>query len=190
MNFLELFFKKKEKPNSIGIIPNKATQLDLNIRDNETILIFKKFLIESGKYENSIKLLIDKNINAPFNAITEGTQLSLDQKKELKINSRKKYGDRYIKTLTVIGLNNDASVDFFKNSYHQAFGIASRKFEINQIRKSSITKCRIAFCNDERDCEAIKKYGNKIFDINNVPDLPLKECTAAYCRCMIVAVPD
>jgi len=190
MSFFDLFLKKRNKSVSIGITQNKETQAELDIRDRETIVIFKKLLIESGKYKDSIESLINKNIDMPFNAINEGNQLTLDQKKELNINSRKKYGDRYIQSLTTNGLNKDASVDFFKNSYYQAFGIASRKFEISQIQKKGITKCRIAFCNDERDCDAIKKYGNKVFDINSVPDLPLKECTAAYCRCMIVAVLD
>lgn len=190
MKFFSLFSKKPQKVNSIGIVPDKETQKLLAIRDSETIGLFKKSLFESGRFKESIEVLIDKNLEAPFNVICEGNLLTVEQKRDLKINGRKKYGDKYIETLTELGLKDDASVDFYKNNYHQAFGIASRNFEIEKLKKSGITKCRIATCNDERDCEAIKKFGKQIFDINSVPYLPLPDCNAAYCRCMIVAVID
>ena len=182
------FFQKKEY--SIGIVPGKETQKMLDKRDDETIYLFLKYLGDSGRFKNSIELLVHKHRDAPFKVVTEGNLLSLDQKKELKLNSKKKYGDKYIQTLTEIGLADKASVDFLINSYYQAFWISSRKFEINKIKKSGITKCRISTCNDERDCEAIKKYGKKVFNIDDVPELPLAECTSDYCRCMIVAVID
>lgn len=190
MSFFSLFSKNKNKINTIGIVPDKETQKLLARRDKETIDLFLKILFESSRFNKSIEMLVTKNIEAPFNAIAEGNLLSLEQKKALNINGRKKYGDKYIESLTETGLNDDASVEYFKNSYHQAFGIASRKFEIEKIKRAGITKCRIASCNDDRDCEAVKNLGKKVFDINSVPDLPLPECNAAYCRCMIVAVLD
>ena len=190
MNILNWLFGNKKK-NSIGITPSKETKKLLDIRDNETIKLFIDFLISSGRYKDDIILaLVSKHKTIPFDVITDGNPLSLEKKKELKLNGRKKYGEKYIESLTRLGLTNDASTDFFKNCYYQAFGISSRKFEVTKLRQSGITKCRISTCNDERDCKAIQKYGKQVFDIDNVPELPLKECDAAYCRCMIVPVLD
>lgn len=187
---MSIFDFSKKKQTSIGIVPDKETQKMLNTKEEETFTLFIKYLLDSGRFETNVESLVHKYKSAPFNVITDGKLLSLDQKKELGLNSRKKYGENYIKILTQKGFSDNASVDFFANSYYQTFGIASRKFEIEKIKKSGITKCRISSCNDMRDCEAIKKYGNKVFDVNHVPELPLPECTAEYCRCMIVAVLD
>jgi hypothetical protein len=39
---------------------------------------------------------------------------------------------------------------------------------------------------DERDCKAIKRF-RKVWPIDEVPELPLPNCKADYCRCTYVA---
>lgn len=61
------FFQKKEY--SIGIVPGKETQKMLDKRDDETIYLFLKYLGDSGRFKNSIELLVHKHRDAPFKVV-------------------------------------------------------------------------------------------------------------------------
>lgn len=191
MSLMDIFFSKNKNDHSIGITPDKETQRILIKQEKEIMETFILQLNESGRYDAmKIKKLLEKNKSAIFKSITDGDSLTLEEKRQKNLNTRLKYGTNYIDSLTVHGLTDDASIEFFKNTYYQISGIISRKYQIERLKSSGITKCRISSSHDERDCAAIKKHEKQVYDIDNVPELPLKECDASYCRCIIVAVLD
>jgi hypothetical protein len=188
MGILNLLSKKQGKY-SIGITPDREMMKILDQQDNDTIRLFMTYLLDSGRYkEKPISELVNKNRKAIAKAITSGKTLELEEKKRLSVNGRKKYGQDYIATLTPRGLDHNASTEFFLNSYHQAAGIITRQYEIARLRRAGINRIRLSPCHDARDCQAISKYSSKIFNIDEVPALPLPECNAAYCRCWIIPV--
>jgi len=181
----------KQSRFSIGITPDKATRKVLNQQAKDIHSLFMEFLLDSGRYkEQQITKLVKRNTKEVFKAITSGKPLELDEKKRLGINGRMKYGRDYIETLTEKGLENDASVRFFKASYNQASGIVARQYKIAEYKRAGVGPVRISPSHDQRDCRAIAKYPGKALPIDEIPALPLPECNAEYCRCWISPVID
>ena len=190
MGIKDLFFKNKNY-SSVGIEPSKEMQERYNKQIDVTLDYFLKLLVDSGRFNAyEIEKLVKRNKDIVFKSITDGKLLDLTAKKKLNINSRKKVGDIYVQTLTDKGKIENASIDFFKNTYYQAFGIISRKYKLLELKRAGVKKCKISSSHDERDCPHVKRYENKSFDIDEVPNLPLEGCTAIYCRCVFVASLD
>jgi hypothetical protein len=174
---------------SIGIAPDSATRKILGQQQRDTLGLFMKLLLDSGRYkEEPATKLVNRNAKTVFKAITSGKLLELGEKKRLGISARRKYGTDYIETLTEKGLENDASVGFFMVSYYRASGIVGRQYKIAEYKRAGVKRVRISPCNDGRDCRAIAKYADEAFAIDELPTLPLAECDAEYCRCWISPV--
>ena len=166
---------------------------------NKEILEMIKCKIENNDNytENCIKYIL-KTLSK-VNFITSSAQIilkqfreepciGLEEKKQYKINTRQKVNKDFFNLLTDKGKHQEYILLELENI------ILSSKFKINNIyelreyKKLGIKYVKIECCNDDRDCPAVKKYCNKEFELSQVPELPLPECTADLCRCIYSAI--
>lgn len=112
--------------------------------------------------------------------------LTLEEKKELGLNTRRKYSRELINALTKKGLTAENPNILLENIWLAAFHKVSRKYELQRLKDLGVKYVQILDCNDERDCKAIKKC-KKRWLIDEVPELPLPNCNADYCRCSYIA---
>lgn len=112
--------------------------------------------------------------------------LTLEEKKTLGLNTRRKYARELINALTEKGLAVENPNDLLKNMWLASFHKISRKYELQHLKDMGLKYVQILDCNDERDCKAVKRC-KKRWLIDEVPELPLPHCDAEYCRCSYVA---
>ena len=108
--------------------------------------------------------------------------LTLEEKKQLSLNTRAKYSRELINGLTEKGLATEDPNELVKNTWLANFHKISRKYKLQELKKLGIQYVKIRTCEDERDCKAVKLC-KKRWPIDEVPELPLPKCNAPYCRC-------
>ncbi|MDR1390185.1 MAG: hypothetical protein LBJ31_09455 [Treponema sp.] len=72
--------------------------------------------------------------------------------------------------------------------YMNLFGV-SRKYKLKELRARGVTRVKIIDMGGDLDCEEIKTH-ERVYSIDDMPDLPLPGCSAAYCRCDFEAVEE
>jgi hypothetical protein len=112
--------------------------------------------------------------------------LTSEEKKKLGLPVRQKISKEMAEFMTKHGLQQEDPKGVIENIYYQNYHKVARKHELERMKKMGIKKVKIEDCGDERDCKAIKRL-KKIWPIDEVPDLPLPSCTAAYCRCTYIS---
>lgn len=112
--------------------------------------------------------------------------LTLEEKKGLHLNTRAKYSRELIDGLTAKGLVAAQNNDFIKNMYLRNMHKVARKYQLIELKEAGLQYAKIESCGDERDCKTVK-YIKKRWLIDEVPELPLPQCKAEYCRCMYIA---
>ena len=186
--------KTNDSTNSLGIkLSGKALEeenkkfaeiAEKTITDAKESGFFKEEFIQflSEKIKSICK--IGYGYSDPFD---KKDCLTLEEKKSLNLNTRAKYSRELINGLTEKGiLEAGKNKDFVKNMFLRNFHKVSRKHELLRLKDLGIKKVTIEDCCDERDCKAIKRL-KKHWNIDEVPELPLPQCTAEYCRCMYIA---
>ncbi|GHV28088.1 hypothetical protein AGMMS4952_10950 [Spirochaetia bacterium] len=112
--------------------------------------------------------------------------LSLEEKKTIGLNTRQKYSREMVETLTELGLRHENPKRILEILYYRNYHKICGKYELIRLRRVGIDTVEILDCNDERDCQAIKKF-KKVWPIDQVPELPIPGCNAEYCRCCYTA---
>lgn len=189
-----VFSKTKNAEESIGI---KLSGKALDEENKKYAEIADRTVIEakeSGFFkEEFIPILSEKIKNISkvgygyLDPFDKTVCLTLEEKKSLNLNTRAKYSKELINGLTEKGiLEVGNNRDFVKNMFLRNSHKVSRKYELKRLKEMGIKKVVLLDCNDERDCKAIKRL-KKRWNIDEVPELPLPQCTAEYCRCMYIA---
>jgi hypothetical protein len=112
--------------------------------------------------------------------------LSLEEKKSLGLETRRKYPREMLDFMTDLGLKHDDPQGIISNIYYQADHKIQRKKELDRLKAAGFKTVKIEDCGDQRDCKAIKRL-KKVWPIDEVPELPLPNCKADYCRCTYIA---
>jgi hypothetical protein len=115
-----------------------------------------------------------------------GDQITADKKRTLGLRANAKVGQRYIDALSPRGKERpmDAAFLVVQRAMHQlALGNPSDLFE-----SSVVDEVEISFAEDDRTCGAVKKLDGQKFRKDAVPQLPLPDCDAEYCRCLYLPV--
>lgn len=117
-----------------------------------------------------------------YNPFDKKDCLTLQEKKDLGLNTREKYSRELINALTEKGLATENPNDLFQNIWQANFHKISRNYKLQELKDLGVQYVKIRTCEDERDCKAIKLC-KKRWPIDEVPELPLPKCNAPYCRC-------
>lgn len=167
-------------------------------KNKEILILIKDKLEKSVFYTTESKEYILNKL-APCNFIETSIQvilkqfreepcLSLDEKKLYGINTRQKINKTYFNLLSEQGKHQEYILIDLENIILSSEQKIHNKYQLLEYKSLRINKVQISCCNDDRDCPAVKKYCNKVYSINNVPELPLPECNADVCRCLYLSV--
>jgi hypothetical protein len=166
--------KNSDKKNN-DIIP----LVDIKLKESkyftdEGITFVEELLSQKKLSESSIS-----EIMKPFHA---EPIIPLEMRKEYNINTRQKTNIDLFYKLTEDGKHCNCITDFLENIILSSVSKITNKYTLLQYKKEGIKKVEIICAGDDRDCPAVKKI-KKPFKIDEVPELPLPECTAELCRC-------
>lgn len=187
----EIPFTKDANP--IGIKPSAEQAENETQKINE---IAEKTIVtaqSSGYFKAEFLPVLSEKIKSnthfgygyidPFN---KEDCLTLEEKKALGLNTRRKYARELINGLTKKGLAAEDPNDLLKIMWLANSNKVSRKYELQRLKDEGFKYVKILNCNDERDCAAVK-HCKKRWLIDEVPELPLPKCDAEYCRCTYIA---
>jgi hypothetical protein len=108
--------------------------------------------------------------------------LSDEEKEVLHINPELKISREMVNCMSGKGLAEKDPRHIIPIIYYMNVFAVSRKYKLMELRARGVTKVKIVSMGGDLDCKEIKDY-NEVYSINEVPDLPLPGCNAAYCRC-------
>ena len=199
--FLISFFEASKKLITKVLDINISTGMRINKeRQNQEIAKLKEIAEttiaaakESGYFKNEFLPVLSEKIQSitkigyaysdPFN---KNDCLTLEEKKALGLNTRRKYSRELINVLTPKGLSSENPNKLLENIWYANYNKVSRKYELNRLKALGLKYVEILDCCDEKDCKAIRRC-RKIWLIDEVPELPLPGCDADYCRCSYIA---
>lgn len=191
-------FQKGEKM-SVSIASSIYVKDPHEKQKNKEILELIKSKIENNEnYTDNcidyiLKILSQVNfIESPVQNILKQFRkepcLELEEKKKYKINTRQKVNKVFFNLLTEKGKHQEYILLELENIILSSEFKINNIYELRECKELGIKYVKIEGCNDDRDCPVVKKYCNKKFELSQVPELPLPECTADLCRCMYLPV--
>lgn len=173
-------------------IPATKEQMESERQSQEEILkLLENNIVSSGcfrkeKIPELISLIRSATIlfgrvNTKI-AFDDDTILTVDEKKKLGLNSRMKYSKKFIEYFDPKSFKTIEPKDTLEFMRLDAFYRVSRKNDLLNYKKLGIKKVKIDAIADVRTCNNIKRL-KKIYNIDEVPELPLPGCDSSYCRC-------
>jgi hypothetical protein len=174
-------------------IPATAEMLEEEKQDNDEVMrLLEENMRTSGLFRNEkIPELISRLRSGwqPFTRLNTKTAfggdevLSVEDKRSLGLNTRMKYSRTFIDYFDPVSLKIIEPKSILTNMHVGAFHRVSRRRNLMRFRSLGVKRVRIIPVGDGRDCDKIVHL-NKVYELNDVPDLPLQGCNAPYCRCM------
>lgn len=181
-------------------IPATQKQIELERQSQEDILnLLEKNIISSGYFrKEKIPELISliRTSSVPFGrmntkiAFDGDSYLTVDEKKNLGLNTRMKYTKKFIEYFDPKSFKSIEPKEFLECMHLDAFHRLSRKNDLKRYKELGfVKKVKIVPVGDCRDCNKIKRL-KKIYNIEEVPELPISGCDSPYCRCSYEAIID
>jgi len=114
--------------------------------------------------------------------------LTVEEKRKLGLNTRMKYSKKFIEYFNPLSFKTIEPKNALECMELDAFYRVSRKKELLNLKKLGfVKKVKIVPVGDVCDCKRIKQF-KIIYNIEDVPELPLPGCDAPYCRCSYEAI--
>ena len=110
--------------------------------------------------------------------------LALEEKRLMGLNTREKISREMVDFLTETGKKEVGMKYFIPTLKTKYSHIIMNGYHLARYKDDGVKFIKISRMNDGRDCEASKAIDGKIYPIDEVPALPLPDCTEPYCRCM------
>jgi hypothetical protein len=112
--------------------------------------------------------------------------LSDEEKTALHLNAEQKVSREMVECMTEKGLAQRDPRNIIPVIYYMNYFSVSRKYKLLELKARGVKKVKIEDVGGDLDCKAIKMY-ERIFSIDQAPQLPLPQCDAPYCRCEYVS---
>lgn len=190
---------KKSKTSIVGYgIP--ATQEEIEIErqsDEEVMKLLETSIIASGYFRaDKIPELISilRTGSVPFGrtntkvAFDGDSFLTVEEKRKLGLNTRMKYSKKFTEYFDPTSFKTIEPKSTLECMHLNAFHRVSRKKELLKFKKLEfVKKVKIVAVGDHLDCKKINRL-RKIYNIEEVPELPLPGCDAPVCRCYYEAL--
>jgi hypothetical protein len=114
--------------------------------------------------------------------------VTVEEKKKLGLSTRMKYSKDFIEYFDPSAFKTIEPKSALKHMHLDVSHRVSRKRELLRAKELGFIKqIRISPVGDEGDCARIKRL-RKIHNIDAVPQLPLPDCDAPFCRCMYLPI--
>jgi hypothetical protein len=198
-DFLELARKVREvlatkhAGEDIKSLVSAANYVALNPNERKDVLrkeifagvsrdIEKSGYFKSEKIEHMEKIItkIGGYLTDPF---SYNDCLTDEEKTALNINPEFKISREMADCMSEKGLAEADPRQIVPIIYYMNVFSISRKYKLMELRARGVLKVKIINMTGDLDCKEIEGYTDKIYPINDVPDLPLSKCDAPYCRC-------
>jgi hypothetical protein len=203
-NILSSFFAPEKEPEQSGKVdidvrtgygikmPDADVEMERQKKE-DIINLLELFIRASGYFrKEKIPELIAtiRKGSVPYGRtsteiVFEGdTFLTIEEKRALGLNVRMKYSRKFIDYFNPSKLREIGEPRSMLESLHlDAFHRTINKYDLIKLKKLGfVKKVKIVPCGDGFDCKRIRRC-KKIYNIGEVPQLPLPECDAPYCRC-------
>jgi hypothetical protein len=191
--------KKSETSIKVGYgIPATKEQIEIERQSEEEVMkLLEASVIASGYFrQEKIPELISilRGDSDPFGrtntkvAFDGDSFLTVEEKRKLGLNTRMKYSKKFIEYFDPTSFKTIEPKDALECMHLDAFHRVSRKKELLKLKKLGfVEKVKIVPVGDLLDCKGIKQL-RKIYNIEEVPELPLPGCDASFCRCYYEAI--
>jgi hypothetical protein len=108
--------------------------------------------------------------------------LSAEEKEALHINTEHKVSREMVDCMSEKGLAQRDPRNIIPVIYYMNYFAVSRKYKLLELKARGVKKVKIENVGGNLDCGTVGTH-EKIFPIDQVPELPLPQCDAPYCRC-------
>ena len=160
--------------------------------DQEILILLERRIVSSGFFKqervgNLIAVL--KSGYVPFGRVNshiafKGDPLTVEEKRRLGLNTRRKYSRQFIDYFRPESLKNIEPHSVLESMHLDAFHRVSRKKHLRRLKGLGfVTHVKIS-----ADTECNRMSSSQSYPIESVPELPVQGCTAPYCRCMYEAI--
>jgi hypothetical protein len=144
--------------------------------------IFKSDLIEIAIEKIGARFTHIDDLTC-MNALDDGRILSLEEKKKLGLPSRKKYSEGFIAFINLTNLHGRYPNDIYSGVFMAAWFRIKREMALAKMK--ALGRCKSVDVLVSDDCLAIKGMPKR-YGIDDVPELPLPNCTVDCCRCSYI----
>jgi hypothetical protein len=174
-------------------IPATPEMIAAEEEDNREILkLLEESIRTCGHFRvEMIPALLAKlrDVQGPFvrmdtmSAFAGSQILTIEEKRNLGLNTRMKYTAEYIAHFEINSLKAIEPKSLLECMHLNAFHRVARKRDLQTFRKLGfVDKVKIRPMGDEGDCKKIEQF-RKIHSLETVPELPIAGCDAPFCRC-------
>jgi hypothetical protein len=182
-------------------IPATTQMLDAERQDNEEVMkLLESTILASGLFvAEKVPELVAKlrGASSPFARLNtkvafEGNEiLTVEEKRALGLNTRMKYTKDFTEYFDPGILKTIEPKAILLNMHLSAYHRVARQRDLLKLRDLGFVKqVTIVPVGDAGDCGKVKRL-KKTYSLEAVPELPLPDCTAPFCRCMYEPViPD
>lgn len=179
-------------------IPATKEQIELESQSVEEVMkLLEASVIASGYFRKDkvpeLISILRKNSD-PFGrtntkVVFDGDSfLTVEEKRKLGLNTRMKYSKKFIEYFNPVSFKTIEPKNTLECMHLDAFHRVSRREELLKLKKLGfVKKVKVVPTGDSLDCKKINKL-RKIYNIEDVPELPLPGCDAPYCRCSYEAI--
>jgi hypothetical protein len=112
-----------------------------------------------------------------------------EEKEALHIDTEYKVSREMVDCMNEYGLSQKDPRNIIPVIYYMNFFAVGRKYKLLEFKARGIQKVKVVSAGGDLDCRAVE-HCKKAYPLNAVPDLPLPECDAPYCRCEYVAADE
>jgi hypothetical protein len=207
---IAVFVRKRRMASSGGASDSNAggygiaatgQMLDGERQDNEEVMkLLESTIVASGLFiaEKVPELMAKlRGASSPFARLNtkvafEGNEvLTVEEKRALGLNTRMKYTKEFIECFDSGILKTIEPKAILLNMHLSAYHRVARRRDLLKFRDLGfIKRITIVPVGDAGDCAKVKRL-KKTYSLEAVPELPLPDCTAPFCRCMYQPViPD
>jgi hypothetical protein len=175
-------------------IPVTDAMREAERQDKEEVMRFLEIAIRTSgifrdekipeliaKFQSGSALFTRINTRVAF----EGDDiLSVEEKRAMGLNTRMKYSKAFIEYFNPSALKTIEPKSILENMHLNAFNRVARKRDLRRFTEVGVVRqVKIVPIGHGQDCEKIRHF-KKIYNLDEVPELPLAECSAPFCLCM------
>jgi len=179
-------------------IPSTKAELEVEQQSNEEVMKLLEASIVASGYFRTEKIpeliAILRSGSIPYGrtntkvAVDGDSLLNLEEKRALGLNTRMKYSKKFIGYFNPSAFKTIEPKATLECMHLDAYHRVCRKKQLLSFKKLGFVKqVKIVPVGDFLDCKRIKRR-KKVYNIDEVPELPLPGCDADFCRCAYEAI--
>ena len=157
--------------------------IDKHIKDIEICEVFKETQSE----------LLARHAAGELNLLKQGEVLTIEQKRELGLNTRRKYTTAFVECLNLTKISPSVDPVYELEKIHRhIMSIESIREHIRKAQKIGVVK-KFEFCaaSDDRTCEWCKATDGKLFDKQEQIDVLVQQsCKCEWCRAVLLDITE